>query len=963
MRITLLGPSGLALSVRQRSLLAALALQPGHVVGSERLIESMWGVDEKPMHVNALHQQVFRLRQALDGIVVSTQGDGYVLEAGPDDVDLHHFRHLVTNARALEDDAAAARLFEAALALWQEEPLADLPAAPPWSDVRAALEEERLEVVEDDLERRLRLGDDVSVALRELSDRYPDRQRLRELQAGVAVEPVHRVVPHQLPRGLPDFTGRESALAELEAIGRTVVITAIDGTAGVGKTALALHHAHRVAEQFPDGQLYANLRGFDPDTPPLPPGDVLVRFLRALGIAGPRIPQRLEQQAELYRMLLRDRRTLVVLDNAASVDQVAPLLPDSDGCRVVITSRNRLAGVDAWPVLLDVMSPEEAIALLRGLLGDAPELPELARLCGYLPLALRIAAANATGAVAELVEDLREEGSRLAALSVDEDERLAVRATLDLSFRTLSSGARELFRKLGAVAGHDFTAEVAALLVAEPELDELVTANLVERQGDRYHLHDLVRLYARGLLTEEETDALRTKLALWHSDSAANASRMCYAADDVLLETAGGRTFDTAAEALAWLDAEKANLVAVAATGPSAWRMADAVHSFFSARRDHVSWTVVREAGLAAARREGEVRGEAAVLGSEAIARMYSGRSSEALVFAHQALELAERENWLPGTLRFLTVIGHVCREIGDIDRSAECYLRVARLSEEAGLPRRQAYALSQIGSTCWLQGRLADAEAHHRRSFAIDQQVGIRSGRSLAELACALRDQGRLDEALVAVEQSLVELRALGQRGLESYVLDDLSAVHREAGRFELALAAGHEALQIALEVNDPGGEVDARHSIGAVLLRMGDPGAEEEYRRAVSVAQRIGYRHGEAQSLAGLGRVTGRAEHLHQALAIARQHGYGLIEGTALTGLASAHLAVDLERALKFAQEAVDLHRRNGCRLGEARSLVVLGHGREGAWEEALAIFAEIGVPEAGDVRALLKRGGSSL
>jgi tetratricopeptide (TPR) repeat protein len=959
-RITLLGSSGLPLSVRQRSLLAALALQPGHVVRSERLIESMWGADEKPMHVNALHQHVFRLRQALDGIVVSTRADGYVLEAGPDDVDLHHFRQLVANARALDDDAAAARLFQAALDLWQEEPLADLPATPPWSDVRAALEEERLEVVEDHLERRLRLGEDVSVEVDDLIDRYPHRQRPRELRS-VAPEPIQRVVPHQLPADLPNFTGRASALAELGAIGRTVVITAIDGTAGVGKTALALHHAHTVAEQFPDGQLYANLRGFDPDTPPLPPGDVLARFLRALGIAGPRIPQQLEQQANLYRMLLRDRRMLVVLDNAATAGQVAPLLPDGEGCRVVITSRNRLSGLDAWPLLLDVMAPEEAVALLRGMLGDAPELPELARLCGYLPLALRIAAANVTGTVADLVEELREEEGRLAALRVDDDERLAVRAALDLSFRSLPAAAQELFRRLGAIAGHDFTAEVAALLGTG--LDQLVTANLVERQGDRYHVHDLVRLYARQLLTEEETDALRARLALWHSGSAANASRICYVADDVLFEATDGRTFESAAEALAWLDAEKANLVAIAATGPSAWRLADATHSFFSARRDHASWTAVREAGLASARQEGEIRGEAAVLASEAIARMYSGRSSEALVLVQQALDLAEREDWHAGRLRFLTVLGHVCREVGDMDRAAESYLKVAELSHETGRLRREAHALSQLGSTCWMRGRLRDAEAHHRRSFALYQQIGVKNGRPLAELGCALRDLGRLDEALVAFERSLVEIRALGQRGLESYLLDDVSAVHREAGRFEQAVEAGREALRIALEINDPGGEVDARHSIGAVLLRLGDPGAEEEYRRAVSVAQRIGYRHGEAQALAGLGRATGRAEHLHQALVMAREHGYGLIEGTALTALATLHLPGDPERALKFAQDALDLHRRNGCRLGEARSLLVLGHGREGAWEEALKIFSEVGAPEAGDVRALLKRGGSSL
>jgi hypothetical protein len=360
-----------------------------------------------------------------------------------------------------------------------------------------------------------------------------------------------------LPADVTAFTGRRRQLEALDGLLESgadttaVVISAIAGTAGVGKTGLAVHWAHRVRDRFPDGQLYVNLRGYAP-TPPASPLEALAGVLRALGVAAEQVPVETEQAAGLYRTLLADKRMLVLLDNARDPDQVRPLLPGGPGSLVVVTSRHRLSGLvvkeGACRLTLDVLTPEEANQLLARLLGETrvhaepAAAAELARACAHLPLALRIAAAtladrpqlSIAGYVAELGQ-----GDRLGALAVDGDEQAAVRAAFDLSYAALAPGARRLFRLLGLVPGPEVTADAAAALTGTlPEraarlLDRLAAAHLIDQDtAGRFAFHDLLRLYAaeraRHEDTGEERKAATRRLLDWYLHTVDAAARMLY---------------------------------------------------------------------------------------------------------------------------------------------------------------------------------------------------------------------------------------------------------------------------------------------------------------------------------------------------------------------------------------------------------------------------------------------------
>ncbi|MEK8170238.1 NB-ARC domain-containing protein [Streptomyces sp. M19] len=330
------------------------------------------------------------------------------------------------------------------------------------------------------------------------------------------------------------------------------MISAIGGTAGVGKTALAVHWCHQVRHRFPDGQLYVDLCGFDRNRAPLRPRDALTQLLSGLGLTPQEIPAEEDEQIRRYRSLLVDRRMLIVLDDAASAEQVRPLLPGTSSCFVVVTSRNRLGGLvareGAHPLILDVLDPEEAHALLVEVLGRArteaePEAAdELARLCGYLPLALRVAAAQLAiepgRRIAHLAEELAE-GSRLAVLEMEDDERSAVRAAFELSYRALAPESRLLFRLLGLVPGLDFDSGAAAALLdttgrqAERVLGDLAAVHLIESRGDgRYGFHDLLREYANERYGAEdspaELTAARDRLYTWYLRGALAAAQVLY---------------------------------------------------------------------------------------------------------------------------------------------------------------------------------------------------------------------------------------------------------------------------------------------------------------------------------------------------------------------------------------------------------------------------------------------------
>ncbi len=356
---------------------------------------------------------------------------------------------------------------------------------------------------------------------------------------GSAPEPDHSgegdpsgQVPQQLPREAPGFTGRHARLARLHDLllaqetepPGAAVIAVISGTAGVGKTSLAVHWAHRVASRFPDGQLYVNLRGFDPRQAPLPPGDALSRILRAMAVAAVRIPGDVDDQAAMLRTLLARKRMLLLLDNAATARQVRPLLPGSPHCLVLVTSRNDLGGLvardGAHRIPLEMLSTGESVALLARVIGtqrveaEPGAAAELARLCGGLPLALRIAAERAAGhprqvTLAELAAELAVENRRLDALAADDDEDTAVRNVFSWSYRALAPQPARMFRLLGLHTGPELSASAAAALAnsttarVRPLLTTLVRRNLLaEVAPDRYRLHELLRIYAAERVTE-----------------------------------------------------------------------------------------------------------------------------------------------------------------------------------------------------------------------------------------------------------------------------------------------------------------------------------------------------------------------------------------------------------------------------------------------------------------------------
>ncbi len=386
-----------------------------------------------------------------------------------------------------------------------------------------------------------------------------DRQSKRARSAPAPSPPTAAKpmpAPAQLPAVIDGFAGRAdelAALTELTASNATTApVAVIVGTAGIGKTTLATHWAHEHRDQYPDGQLYVNLRGHGPGTP-MRSEQALGGFLRALAVPAEQVPLDLDESAALYRTLLADRRILVLLDNAVGVDQVRPLLPAGTGCLALVTSRDRLAGLavrdGARLLRLDTLGTGESLDLLTGLLGDArpanepDSAAELARLCGHLPLALRIAAAQLARhpdrPIADLVARLRD-GDRLAALEIEGDEQSAVRAAFDLSYVALKPEARRLFRMGGLLPGTDLSAPAAAALIGQPpgaevtrSLAQLTDAHLLgEPVAGRYLLHDLMRLYAQALTEAEDSSAERTAATLrlyeFYLRTADAAARLLY---------------------------------------------------------------------------------------------------------------------------------------------------------------------------------------------------------------------------------------------------------------------------------------------------------------------------------------------------------------------------------------------------------------------------------------------------
>jgi tetratricopeptide (TPR) repeat protein/transcriptional regulator with XRE-family HTH domain len=624
------------------------------------------------------------------------------------------------------------------------------------------------------------------------------------------------VAPFQLPPDVADFVGRPELVCRLrqllarshddpvgESDAGAVVVSAIDGKAGVGKSALAVHVAHRLAAEFPDGQLYASLRGAHPQ--PLDPGEVLGRFLRALGVDGAAIGSGMEERAALYRSRLAGRRVLVVLDDAASEAQVRPLLPASPTCAVLVTSRARLAGLEGAHLIdLDLLDPEQAVALLGRIVGPErvaaePEAAaELARLCGRLPLALRVAGARLAARphwrLAQLVARLVDERQRLDELAYG---HLAVRASLTLSHQALEPDARVLFGRLGSLQTPDMAAWVGAALLdssvarASELADRLVDARLLEVAGRdatgqvRYRFHDLVGVYARERAEAQDPPAERSAaLARAFGAWLHLAERADARLGNPFLEPVYGKaprwpvdqasTGRLLADPLAFLEAERAGLVAAVAQAASlgmaglSWELTSALTQFLGARMYLDDWRRCTGQALTAARRAGDARGEAAMLlslGSLETIRPGGGRHQEALDCWRTALGIFERLGEDTGRAMALAALAVYRNDRAAFQRRRQQIEEALAVFDHGGSPRARACVLQCLGDLHHNHGRFELARRCFREALGVYRELGSRRGeaRLLYQLGAVRIKQGRDADAVSLLRQAQAILGPAG--------------------------------------------------------------------------------------------------------------------------------------------------------------------------------------------------------
>lgn len=855
--------------------------------------------------------------------------------------------------------AAAAETAARALALWRGAALVDVPGQALRDAWLSRLDQRRVQALEWQAEAELRLGrhEQLIPRLRELTEQHPLREHFRAqlmlalaragrqaealaayqqarrtlvdelgIEPGLELRTLHerilagaaeavsapgsvpheaasvQAVPRQLPVAVRHFTGRQAELALLTQLldeagssAGTVVISAIDGMAGIGKTALAVHVAHRLAEKFPDGQLFIDLHGYTKDHPPRTANEALTRLLRTLGVPPERIPDDAEEAAALYRQRLCDTRTLIVLDNAATEAQVRPLLPGGGTCLVLITSRRRLKSLDdAHSVSLDLLSPADAVALLHTAAGagripaEDKRVDEVAELCGYLPLALRIAGAllrhRPSWPLEHLAGQLRDQQRCVDALSDGERELAAV---FDLSYASLDPPHRRLWRRLGLVPGSGIDAYAAAALIeSDPAsaarlLENLVDHNLLTAYApDRYRLHDLLRAHARGLAeADPERAAAVDRLLHYYAHTAQRAS--------IPIARYSRPDPDGAAPAHA-----------PAVADPEAAR----------------AWLRVEHPNLDAA-------------------------------FTHAHMHGLDTH-----TIALAAGLAEILLVDGPFTRTLQMHRTAAEAAERLGSPAALAAALSNLGRVQYVTGDAAAAGAAHAQALAAYRAVGDRLGEAntLNELGRARQAAGDYPAASAAHTQALEIYRALGDRLGEANALNDLGRVHYLTGDYPAAAEAHTRALGAARALGDRLSEAHALNDLGRARFLLGDyPGAGEAHTLALEVYRATGNRLGEANALTNLGQVrllTGdfaEARDAHtRAIELYRALGSRLNEVNTLTKLARVqHATGDSSGSDSALTQALEIFRSLNHRHGEAYVLTELGRVRLYAGDYAAA------------------------
>ncbi|HEY4026319.1 MAG TPA: tetratricopeptide repeat protein [Candidatus Dormibacteraeota bacterium] len=703
-------------------------------------------------------------------------------------------------------------------------------------------------------------------------------------------------VPRELPRPPADFTGRTDEQAWLRELidprgpGKELpVVVAIDGMAGTGKSALAIHVAHQLADEgaFPDGQLYVNLRGATVGLLPLEPVDALGRMLRSLGLDPAAIPADVEEAAARFRSLAAERRMIVLLDDARGAEQVRPLLPASPTCVVLVTGRQMLASLEGVQSLhLDVLSSQEALRLLGLVVGrergaaEPEAASELVYWCGRLPLAIRIAGARLVArpawSISDLAGALADATRRLEALQVGE---VTVRASFDVSLQALQESPDEVdgaaaaaFGLLGLADGPDLGVETAARLLDRPVpavhavLERLVDAQLLEtlRPG-RYRFHDLLRVYARAHVLDRhpapaQAAALTRAIGFaigtaWQAAALlpSGAWRLATAAPRW---TVGGRGFQDAPEALLWLEAERANLLATSAQAAAdalsdsptlpvelTGQLAAALFGFFEVRSYWHDQAHVNQAALDVARHIGDPAGQAAALNDLGMAHNRLGRYGEGSTCLRESLAIFRRLGDRQGQAVSLLNLGLSQAWQGQYTDGMASLRESLALFREIRNGSGQADSLRILASIHGRLGQYPEATEYLRECLAISRELGDRlsEAAALTNLGIVSRHLGRLEEAVSCLRRSLSIFRAFDHRG-QANSLHDLGVAYTQMGRHEQALDCLREALLLFGELGNRRGQAVVLRDLGDVFQAVGrDREAREAWQEGLAIGEAL--------------------------------------------------------------------------------------------------------------------------
>jgi DNA-binding SARP family transcriptional activator len=996
------------------------------------------------------------LGAAGDAVIVTEPG-GYRIVTGPGELDADRFEATLAAGRAAAragDWARAAAVLREGLALWRGEPLTGIDSRLLTAREGARLSELRWQAAEALAEADLQLGRNAEVIarLRQLTAQQPLRERLHALlmtalyrdgqqaaalaayqvaraalieelggdpgpalqavyeqilaagpaPAGSAAGPGGPGVRYSLPPGAAAFTGRgaeldaiTAAVASAAAAGRVVAIRSIGGMPGVGKTALAVHAAYRLADRFPDRQLLIDLHGHTPGQEPLSPADALAGLLLATGADPRSLPGDLPGRTALWRDRMAEERALLILDNAASSAQVSPLLPGGAGCLVLVTSRRYLGDLPGAvvPVLLEALEPGHAQEMFRRLApraADAPDeaVAELAELAGFLPLAIsllaRVCARHPSWTLTDLAAETR---ARLLTLTAERD---SVAAAFEVSYRHLPPALQDFFRALGLHPDTSTDAYAAAALAGIPVAEAAANLDALHGEGlltetayRRFGLHDLIRRYARDLAAADPAagrDAALGRLLDYYQHTAQAAdrhlARRTRPAQPLGTPPAAAPDLPDWDAALAWMRAERASMLAgishAAAHGQPERVIAltGAMAAFLDLEGPWHQAAALHDAAVTAARRAGDRPGEASALQDLGRSRRRTGEGPVAAGLLEQALaiyqDLGDRQGqtdarWELGRVRYLT---------GSYPAAASLLEQALAGYQDLGDRLGQAKVLYQLGRIRNLTGDFPAAARLEEQALAIYRDLGDRLGEAnaLQDLARVRYLTGDFPAAASLQEQVLAIYRDLGDRLGEANARWELGRVRYLTGDYPAAASLLDQALAIFRDLGDRNGEANARWELGRVRYLTGDfPAAASLLDQALASYQDLGNRHGEANALHDLGRVatvTGdypaAAGLLEQSVALFREVGdpQGEAEALTATGALLAGSARPQEGLAAYGQ-ALRLARQVRSPLDEARALEgaarCAAHMGDRAAAlaglgEAVTIYQRIGSPEAG-------------